>query len=324
MKKMQSITDHEYIISVCIITYNQENYIETCLNSLINQNIDVPYQIIIADDFSTDSTRSIINKFKNKYPNLIHTIFQDNNVGTVKNLLSAYRYATGKYIAHMDGDDYAYPQKLVTQISALENNPDCVLCTHDVHIVDRYENKIKDSFYSLNTEKYNILTLYSCLPFFAHSSKMFVNLFDELFWSQFNNNSLDIEVHIAQLEETKNSFIYHINEKLGAYRYFTGVSSRSNKVNPHIVRGNIRIFKSAMKNKRYNKNEISVYFAKSMLNYAYQSAIFNDKEGLKKYITYSVLIKKISLIQIVFYIFRNNPGFILYLCKLRSKIRGYK
>lgn len=324
METLTTSNNYEYIVSVCIITYNQEDYIATCLESVINQDINLPYQIIIADDNSTDNTRIIINEFKDKYPYLIHTIFQDRNVGTVKNLLSAYNYATGKYIAHMDGDDYAYPQKLLKQIEALESNPECIICTHNVNIVDKEQRIIKNSFYDLNTGTYDAMFLYSCLPFFSHSSKMFVNNFDKLFWEKFNDHSLDIEVHMAQLEENENSFIYHINEKLGAYRYFTGVSAIKNNVNPSIVEGNIRIFTSALKNNNYNKNEIKIFFAKSILNYAYQSAVLGNKKDFHKYITYSMSIKKISLTQRFFYILRNRPCLILYLCKLRSTLRGYK
>ena len=56
------------IASIVVICYNQENYIEETLNSLISQKTDFNFQIIISDDSSTDSTLEKCIKFKNRYP----------------------------------------------------------------------------------------------------------------------------------------------------------------------------------------------------------------------------------------------------------------
>ncbi|HGY2267683.1 glycosyltransferase family 2 protein [Morganella morganii] len=323
MNKIKSASsEFLYMASVCIITYNQENYIEHCLNSFIKQNTDFNYQIIIADDGSTDGTQLIIKELQKKHPDLIFPILQKENKGTVKNLIDAYTCATGKYIFHIDGDDYAYPNKLQEQVEILESNPDCIICTHNVNVINKNNIIIKDSFRNMKTGKYNIFDLYQCLPFFAHSSKMFRNVFTSSFWDQFNDSTLDIEVHVAQLNET-NQNIYHIDKCLGAYRYFTGVSASNSRVNTAIVSGSSRIFENALIQNRQSQSLIKKAYAKKMMEYAYQSATLGNKSDYKKYIEKSVNIKIYSAIQLLFFILKPLPALSIALCKTRSIFRGY-
>lgn len=83
---------------------------------------------------STDSTSAIIMEYKQKFPLLIKPVIQKENRFSkgLKPASFAYQYATAKYIALCEGDDYwTDPDKLQKQVSFLEANPDFVLCYHD-------------------------------------------------------------------------------------------------------------------------------------------------------------------------------------------------
>lgn len=217
-------------VSVCIVTYNQEKYIAECLDSLVNQKTNFNFEIIVGEDCSTDGTRTIIQKYINQYPELIVPLFHEKNVGPVENLKQVYLKAKGKYIAHIDGDDLALPNKLQKQFDILEMNPDCSICVHNMEAIDGNSKKMNRTFSVFEEKKYSLLDMYLINPFFIHSSKMFVNKIDE-YLDQLNVNALDIEVHI---EQAKQGDIYFIGECLGVYRQFVGVTYEGKLINPLI------------------------------------------------------------------------------------------
>lgn len=205
----------------------------------------------------------------------------------------------------MDGDDLALPDKLQIQVEALDQNPDCVICSHDMKRITSEGKKLNRTFNVHKKVKNTIFDLYETLPFFAHSSKMFVNDLDKEFWKELHPQALDIEIHVHQV---KFGNIYHIDKAYGAYRLGVGISSEVvGKVNPIIPAGNERIFKEAMIVYKDRDSEIKKCYAKSLMNYAYQSAISNDSKGYVGYIRKSVLIKVISIKQILMFIFSFIP-----------------
>lgn len=117
-------------LSVCVVTYNQEKYIGQCLQSIVNQVVDFAFEVIVGDDCSTDGTRKIIEEFQEKYPELIFPIFRERNIGAVENFSQVHNAASGMYVAHIDGDDYALPGKLQAQVDFLDHNHDCNIVWH--------------------------------------------------------------------------------------------------------------------------------------------------------------------------------------------------
>jgi len=113
-------------ISVTICTYNGEKYLESQLESIVNQSRK-PDQIVISDDNSKDSTWSIIMQWKQKYPLLIECYRQDKNLGLNKNFDFVLSKATGDYIAISDQDDIWYANKLETLEKQSNRYPDVML-----------------------------------------------------------------------------------------------------------------------------------------------------------------------------------------------------
>lgn len=126
-------------ISVCIIAYNQEMFIEQTVNSALMQEVDSDFEIVISDDCSTDQTRSIVQNIAIKHPGKIRLLPKETNIGATKNLAKAIQACRGDYIALLEGDDYwTSSQKLQKQLDFLENNPDCSTCYHATQMVNRY------------------------------------------------------------------------------------------------------------------------------------------------------------------------------------------
>ena len=114
--------NNNIIFSVAVITYNSENYIRETLDSILNQKHDYAYEIVIGDDCSTDTTRTILENYKQNYPNIIKLIFNTENLGINKNYNNVVLNCNGKYIMQCDGDDYWLPNKVSEQIPLIQND----------------------------------------------------------------------------------------------------------------------------------------------------------------------------------------------------------
>lgn len=118
------------ILSVVVSCYKQEGYIAECLNSILSQDVDFNYELIIADDCSPDKTQQVIKQFYLQYPNKIKLLFQEVNVGAARNYIAVHNLARGKYVAHFDGDDVMLPGKLQAQVDVMEANNNCNVVFH--------------------------------------------------------------------------------------------------------------------------------------------------------------------------------------------------
>lgn len=130
------MTSVEPKVSVCVITYNQREYIERCLDSLLTQETRFPYEIIVGDDGSIDGTQEMVRRYAALYPRRIRAILQPVNTGGSKNNLMVHAAARGELVAHVDGDDFAYPGKIQAQAEALDAQPDLVAVWHRVDYFD--------------------------------------------------------------------------------------------------------------------------------------------------------------------------------------------
>ncbi len=113
------------LVSVLILTYNQERYISQAISCALAQETNFPFEIVIGEDCSADRTRDIVQEFQQKYPEIVRVVTSDTNVGMMKNFVRTILACHGKYIAFCDGDDYWHNlEKLQIQVDFLENHPD--------------------------------------------------------------------------------------------------------------------------------------------------------------------------------------------------------
>lgn len=124
------------LLSVLVVTYNHEKFLEQCLKSALSQQINFPIEIVVGEDCSTDRTREIVKHFELAHPEVVKPLYHPVNVGMMPNFHSCLTACKGKYIAFLDGDDYwTDNNKLEKQVNFLEDNPDYVICAHNVDIL---------------------------------------------------------------------------------------------------------------------------------------------------------------------------------------------
>lgn len=128
--------------SICVVTFRQENYILECLQSLVSQEANFEYEIIVGVDAGSDRTKDIVLKIAAEHPSKVKTIIHTNNVGASTNYRSVHSVAVGKYIAHCDGDDFWHPGKLQYQVDFLEANQSVVQCWHCATLIDNHGKTI--------------------------------------------------------------------------------------------------------------------------------------------------------------------------------------
>lgn len=103
-------------VSVVIISYNHASYVAAAIASVLRQTF-TDFELIIADDASTDGSQAIIRGFTDPR---IHTIFRDKNVGACRNFNLALSQASGDYVAILSSDDIYMPEKLARQVAILD------------------------------------------------------------------------------------------------------------------------------------------------------------------------------------------------------------
>lgn len=313
-------------VSVCIVTYNQENYIAECLESIVTQKTNFKFEIIVGEDCSTDNTRKIVQEYSDKYPNIIVPILYEKNVGPFENIKKVYSLARGKYIAHMDGDDLALPGKLQKQFDILEKNLDCVICTHNCDFIDKNSKIATSKIFEFHEGKHDILTLLGTLPFFAHSSKFFradspqindlINLMGETVF--------DVEIHVFQ---AKYGYIYHINEILGSYRIDVGITfgQGKRKLNRAIDEGVVRAFEYSLINFQEHEQQIKLLYSKRMLEIAYAYALVEQNtDAFKYFVKKSIEQNPKSILARIFSIGIIYPKVLFKIFAMRANHRSKK
>ena len=109
--------------SILVPVYNVEQYLEQCVESLLNQTYKGDYEIVLVDDGSTDSSGGICDKFKETNPDKIKVIHKENG-GHTSARFEAIKNASGEYSLFCDSDDFVEPDLLETVNNVLSDNPD--------------------------------------------------------------------------------------------------------------------------------------------------------------------------------------------------------
>lgn len=114
-----------------MVTYNHERYIAQAVESVLMQQTEHPYEIIIGEDCSTDETRAIVVGLAHRHPELIKLRLARRNKGAKKNFVGTLGDCRGKYVVILEGDDYwSSPNKLQKQVDALNARSDWAICFH--------------------------------------------------------------------------------------------------------------------------------------------------------------------------------------------------
>lgn len=136
-------------VSILCCTYNHEKYISKAIESFLSQKTNFFYEIIIHDDASTDSTASIVEKYKKNNMDVIRFIKEEENQYYKNNFFydKMLPMARGRFIALCDGDDYWIDEeKLQKQYDYMMRNPKCALFIHDGYKITEKGKMLASTF----------------------------------------------------------------------------------------------------------------------------------------------------------------------------------
>jgi glycosyltransferase involved in cell wall biosynthesis len=233
-----------------MLTYNQEKYIEQSIESILQQKTDFSYQIVIGEDCSTDRTRSICEKYANKYKKKIKLLPSQENLGLINNFIRTFKECDGKYIAICDGDDYWIdPFKLQKQFNFLECNPDYSIVHTKVNFL--YPNgtfHLKDTSILKKDRDFEDLIFENTIPsvtaFFRnkqHSEKV------PKWLSRFPYG--DWPIYLRTIKDGEK--IGFLEDVTAVYRKEIGVSERLKKRPSAIAKVNLEILKCVYKDSTF-------------------------------------------------------------------------
>lgn len=251
-------------LNVLLFSYNQQKFITEAINSILSQKTNFEFQLIIADDGSTDDTVEIIKRFEKEYPTKI--VFLDSHKrGIIENIFRMEKHIAGDYIAILDGDDYwSNEQKIQQQIDFLENNPNYIACYHDAAIISTVDSSSNyfDSanFYSqkhhykentLPADVVNRLIIPTGSVVFRKTGLSIILENKHLLGDYY---SLDWKIYCLLIADSK---FYYFNQVWSTYRNHPLGISKSNKTQFHL--SHIHFLKQLLKHQYYKYLKLSIY-----------------------------------------------------------------
>lgn len=275
------------LVSVCVQTYQHANFIKQCLDSILMQETDFEFEILLGEDDSNDGTREICKEYAAKHPEKIRLFLHHraNNISIGGAPTGRFNFATnlftarGKYIAFCEGDDFwTDPLKLKKQVGFLESNPEFVITYHDAKIISASgdiinKSKTKDSnkidFSSLKLQKgAQVLTLSMCF-------RNVITHYPSEFFKVLNGDSFLISI-LGEYGQGK----YLDNILPASYRVQEGgmwSTINSEKVSVHQA---VTYFQLMIYYKRIGNQDISNYY-KFRLRNAHLSLIKHSSKKMK-------------------------------------------
>lgn len=131
-------------ISVMVLTYNQAESIGRTLESILAQKLCVSYEIVVSDDCSSDTTRAIVENFRERYPELIRLLPSTRRRGLVENYFYTLSLCRGRFIADCAGDDYWLDEDgLRRKYEILRDNPSVTMVFSDWLIFNEGSSELR-------------------------------------------------------------------------------------------------------------------------------------------------------------------------------------
>jgi glycosyltransferase involved in cell wall biosynthesis len=122
-------------ISVIITSYNQKEYLKEAIESVLGQTYK-PFEIVVCDDASQDSSQELIRDYEHKYPGLVRGILHEKNLGIPKNRNSGLKAVQGDMVTWLDGDDIFKPRKLELELKYYLESPGAKWVYSQVEVLD--------------------------------------------------------------------------------------------------------------------------------------------------------------------------------------------
>lgn len=293
-----SPTDQIPLVSVLITTYNHAEHIAKCLDSMLMQKTDFPFEVVVGEDGSDDGTQEICKQYAERYPDIIRLAIRDQaqkvylyGRATGKyNLLQTLLDGRGEFFALCDGDDYWTDEfKLQKQVDFMTQNPAFSFCATDRRIlkdgVISRDERLEKAFSKSGGSPITITKQNFFKPYLVKSNTILLR-----------RSCLDFELLRERYTEVKDTFIYYILLTKGNgiiqpwatsdYRVHQGGRWTSlsrfgmAKMNHHTIRGMYRSYLGEDEVvKKVYYGTLFNYFKSSVVNYKWKDIWISFSEG---------------------------------------------
>lgn len=131
------------VVSVLMPVYNADRYVAQAIESILDQTLQA-FEFIIADDGSTDASLAVVKKYAARDPRM--RVMSRANRGIASTRNEMLFQAKGEFIAAMDADDVAFPDRLARQVEFLQQNPDVVCVGSSYQLIDEADRLLLTCF----------------------------------------------------------------------------------------------------------------------------------------------------------------------------------
>lgn len=277
-------------ISVIIPVYNVEQYLEKCLDSILNQTYK-NIEIILVNDGSIDKSGLICDEYSRKYNNIKVFHKENGGVSSARNL--GIDNATGQYLAFIDPDDYIDANMYEILVEKIvETNSDIAMCSF-VYVKEN-ENIVED-----NSDEIIIFDKEEVLSRYFNRVKPFNAsfLWNKLFKRElFEKDRLDVELKIQEDTEVllrifdKVNSVVYIASPLYLYLIRNGAATEGK-----ISKGKLTTDISLFKIYKYTEENLPKYKSNALANYVmyYFNIIVEIIKNYEEYGEYyGILVKR--------------------------------
>lgn len=294
------------IVSIFMLTYNQEQFIAQTIESILMQQTNFTYQLVIGEDCSTDTTREICQRYANQFPDKIKLLpTLEKNIGLISNYMRTIKECDGKYIAICDGDDYWIDEnKLQKQVDFLEYNPGfSIVYTNYRRLYP--DGTYKDAILINNKQETAFLDLIEH-NFIPSVTVLFKNKNGNDIQEWIKNHPYgDWPTYLWTIKDEGK--IHLIDEITAVYRMDIGVSSGIIKKNSKLLQTNLKILNDMatdtvfIKRTEVIKDAINRLEIQLMTSYNREGDYF--KAFMKLYANFRCNVNKYKLVKLYFYSF---------------------
>ncbi|MCX7101583.1 MAG: glycosyltransferase family 2 protein [Methylobacter sp.] len=233
-------------ISIVTISFNQVEFIERTITSVLSQKKDVDLEYIVLDAGSTDGSRELINKYKDK----IDKIIFEPDEGPSDGLNKGFSFANGEILGFLNSDDILYPGALKTVVNYLNLHPEIDAVSGHAYIIDTNDLILRKNYsepMSLKKYAYGACTINQPSTFFRK------NLYDKTKgFNKENRSNWDGELFVDMA--LVGAKFCTINSFLSGYRLHSVSITATSKLDNAMHKYNKRIFKVIV-GRDWNKND---------------------------------------------------------------------
>ncbi len=287
--------DENLMVSISCITFNHEKHIKRALEGFLSQETKFRYEILIADDASTDKTATIIKEFEILYPEIIFPIYR--KINTFKNEYQPHQAnferARGQYLALCDGDDYWNNSlKIELQLQAMIKYKSSV----SFHGVKIYHSKLNYSFEKIPS---STIKEYSMNEIIFYGHKLYTSTVSTIIKTSIVKNLPDFysnaptEDHYLLILGSMNKKALFLPNVMAVYSIYSPNSWHSNpNLSEHHI-NNIKVFFSFLIFLKFSKVKSSFFIliklCELFLKYLILKNDYLKKIIIKKNINYKLL-----------------------------------